>query len=167
MMTDDQPRAERTRRRCTATCTDGSPCRAWAVRTSDPPRCSPHGGGRLPAGAPRGNQNARTHGFYAQANLLAETDLPAVRAYAEAQLDAQIARSCVRQFRLARYIGQNKHQLPLPRLVRCCKLYNKNLNRLVSMVEVRYGHKVRSKAEATMIAIRLLRAHTPSEEDDP
>jgi len=51
--------------RCTATNKDRTPCRAWAVRGSDPPRCSAHGGGRAPVGAPPGNQNARTHGFYA------------------------------------------------------------------------------------------------------
>jgi len=33
-----------TSRRCTALCVDGSPCRAWAVRSSDPPRCRAHGG---------------------------------------------------------------------------------------------------------------------------
>lgn len=34
-------------RRCTAVCQDGTPCRAWAVRGSDPPRCSSHGGVRV------------------------------------------------------------------------------------------------------------------------
>jgi hypothetical protein len=54
-----------TSRRCTATCADGSPCRAWAVHGSDPPRCAPHGGGKASVGAPAGNQNALKHGFYA------------------------------------------------------------------------------------------------------
>ena len=49
---------------CPATNKDGTPCRAFAVRGSDPPLCSSHGGGRAPVGAPAGNQNARTHGFY-------------------------------------------------------------------------------------------------------
>lgn len=31
-------------RRCTAICLDGSPCRAWAVRGSEPPCCAAHGG---------------------------------------------------------------------------------------------------------------------------
>ena len=38
-------------------------CRAWAVRDAAPPLCAAHGGRR--GGAPLGNQNARTHGFYA------------------------------------------------------------------------------------------------------
>ncbi len=52
-------------RRCTATCADGSPCRAWAVRGTDPPRCAAHGGASRPVGAPPGNQNALKHGYYA------------------------------------------------------------------------------------------------------
>jgi hypothetical protein len=49
--------------RCTATKADGSACRAWAIRGSDPPRCAAHSGR---VGAPPGNQNARTHGGYSQ-----------------------------------------------------------------------------------------------------
>ena len=53
-----------TSRRCTATCADGSPCRAWAVHGTHPPLCSAH---RPDAdwGAPAGNQNALKHGYYA------------------------------------------------------------------------------------------------------
>ena len=40
-------------------------CRAWAMRNSDPPLCASHVPG-LP-GAPFGNRNALTHGFYASA----------------------------------------------------------------------------------------------------
>ena len=36
-------------------------CKAWAVRGSDPPRCSPHSGR---AGAPPDNTNHQTHGYY-------------------------------------------------------------------------------------------------------
>jgi hypothetical protein len=53
--------------RCTAKTKAGTPCKAWAVRGSDPPRCAAHGGslaGRQ-VGAPPGNQNAVTHGLYA------------------------------------------------------------------------------------------------------
>ena len=38
-------------------------CRAWAIRDSDPPRCSAHTPGKV--GAPPGNRNNLTHGFYA------------------------------------------------------------------------------------------------------
>jgi hypothetical protein len=57
---------------CTATCADGSSCRAWAVRGTDPPRCAAHGGGERPVGPPKGNQNARTHGFYVRTDVPAE-----------------------------------------------------------------------------------------------
>jgi hypothetical protein len=47
-----------------------SGCRAWAVRGSDPPRCSPHGGR---AGAPPGNTNHLIHGYYTGVLSRAET----------------------------------------------------------------------------------------------
>ena len=37
-------------------------CRGWAIRGSDPPRCSPHS---ARTGAPPTNQNRLVHGFYA------------------------------------------------------------------------------------------------------
>ena len=36
------------------------------MRGSSPPRCAAHGGGKHPVGAPRGNTNAQTHGFYSR-----------------------------------------------------------------------------------------------------
>ena len=53
------------RRRCTATTKSGAPCRAWAVRDSNPPLCAAHARITTGAGAPAGNQNRRTHGAYA------------------------------------------------------------------------------------------------------
>lgn len=47
------------RRHCTATKHDGTPCKAWAVRNSNPSLCAAHGGTTKQIGAPRGNQNAR------------------------------------------------------------------------------------------------------------
>ena len=54
-------------RPCSQLTAAGEPCRAWAIRGSDPPLCSAHAGRNVGAGAPLGNQNARTHGFYAAA----------------------------------------------------------------------------------------------------
>lgn len=54
-------------RRCTKTKDDGTPCKAWAVRGSDPPLCGAHGGGRARPGAPVGNKNAEKHGAYVAA----------------------------------------------------------------------------------------------------
>lgn len=45
---------------------DGKPCRAWAVRGSDPPRCVAHGGSAGRVGAPPGSKNALKHGAYAE-----------------------------------------------------------------------------------------------------
>ena len=48
-------------------------CRAWAIRDSNPPLCAPHTYGKAGPetdrrfGAPWGNDNALTHGFYASA----------------------------------------------------------------------------------------------------
>lgn len=48
-------------RRCGAKTRSGAPCRSPAVQGKQ--RCRMHGGA-AGSGAPRGNQNARTHGFY-------------------------------------------------------------------------------------------------------
>ena len=52
--------------RCSATTTAGTACKAWAVRGTNPPLCSAHGGGSRPVGAPTGNRNAWKHGYYSQ-----------------------------------------------------------------------------------------------------
>jgi len=53
--------------RCTAKKKDGTACKAWAVRGSDPPLCGAHGGGAAAPGAPAGNENALKHGAYSSA----------------------------------------------------------------------------------------------------
>ena len=53
--------------RCAFDTRHGKPCRAYAVRGSDPPACAAHAGLTTGAGAPAGNRNARTHGFYSRA----------------------------------------------------------------------------------------------------
>lgn len=50
--------------KCTETTDKGMPCRAWAIRGSDPPLCSAHSG--RAGGAPAGNKNAETHGAYSE-----------------------------------------------------------------------------------------------------
>ena len=51
--------------KCTAFKPDGTPCGAWAVRGSDPPRCNMHPLEGKAKGAPKGNKNAQKHGAYA------------------------------------------------------------------------------------------------------
>ena len=50
-------------RRCEAVRADGKRCKAWAVRGSEPARCSSHSG---LTGAPKDNRNAYKHGGYAR-----------------------------------------------------------------------------------------------------
>jgi hypothetical protein len=110
-------------RRCTATCDDGSPCRAWAVRGSEPPRCAPHGGGRAPTGAPPGNQNARTHGFYAA------NPGPAPPPGA-CTIDDVIADLHGKRRRLSRYIDEHIDDLAPADLVRFLRIHAQSCSRL-------------------------------------
>ena len=75
---------------CTHTAANGAPCRAWAVKGTDPPACSAHAGRNVGAGAPEGNQNATSHGFYAR--TLTEQELADLVSYAaDMTLDDEIA----------------------------------------------------------------------------
>jgi hypothetical protein len=111
-------------RRCTATSADGSPCRAWAVHGSDPPRCAPHGGGRAPACAPLGNQNARTHGFYAT------TRPPAGRELRECTIECVIADLYDKQQSLSRYIDEKLDELSPANLARLLGIHAQSCSRL-------------------------------------
>lgn len=82
--------------KCAALTKAGSPCGAWAVRKSNPPRCAAHGGGKAPVGAPPGNDNAKSHGFYSNTDA---TALPA-------DLDARITDLDRRVQQLSLYIDQ-------------------------------------------------------------
>jgi hypothetical protein len=70
-------------------------CRAWAVRGSDPPRCSPHSGR---AGAPPGNTNHFIHGYYTAVVPPEEVEGLSDSAFAST-LDAEIliARAALRR----------------------------------------------------------------------
>jgi len=59
-------------RRCSRPTAQGEPCQAWAVHDSDPPLCSAHAGRNIGAGAPLGNQNRLSHGFYSTSFSLEE-----------------------------------------------------------------------------------------------
>ena len=160
-MTDDQPAAQETCRRCTATCADGSPCRAWAVRGSDPPRCSPHGGGAAPVGAPPGNQNALTHGFYARVQI------PAASSPRPKSDDDAVVQLCATHVRIARHIEDHKHELPIPQLVALCQLYADNLSRLTRLLLKRYDAGASSVAEFKAIFRTILSHHLPEGEQTP
>lgn len=52
-------------RRCNAVCRDGTPCRAWAVRGTNPPRCAAHGGASRSVADLRGIEQALKRRAYA------------------------------------------------------------------------------------------------------
>ena len=73
-------------------------CRAWAIRGSDPPLCSPHS---RKAGAPEGNRNHLVHGYYAATVSRQELDDLAGDA-ADVTLNAEIA---ITRIALRRILG--------------------------------------------------------------
>lgn len=93
-----------TSRKCSATTKAGSPCRAWALTDSDPPLCSAHSGANEGAGAPKGNQNARTHGFYATHFTLEEINALSAHLHRE-QLTDEIALTRTALNRLTAYLN--------------------------------------------------------------
>lgn len=115
-------------RRCTAICADGSPCRAWAVRTSHPPRCAAHGGGTNSVGAPPDNQNAITHGYYARP-LPAKT-LPEDTHPEECNIDTVIADLHEKQLRLSRYLDEHYEDLSPEQLARFHHIHAQGSSRL-------------------------------------
>ena len=96
---------------CSHTTRAGKPCRAWAVKDTEPPACAAHAGLTAPgAGAPLANQNARTHGFYGR--TLSEQELADLVVYAsDLSLDAEIACARVALRRTLEFIRQDPGQL--------------------------------------------------------
>jgi hypothetical protein len=76
--------------KCTQSTRNGNPCRAWAIRGSDPPTCATHAGRTKTAGAPLANVNRQAHGFYSAA--LDPNELADLVAFADdVSLDDEIA----------------------------------------------------------------------------
>ena len=116
-----------TSHRCSASRADGSPCRAWAVHGTAPPRCAPHGGGSASVGAPTGNQNALKHGFYVpRACEERLQDIPPD----QWSIDTIILDVCIKQARLSRYIELNRADLSAKQLARFLQLHGRNASRL-------------------------------------
>jgi hypothetical protein len=94
-------------------------CHAWAIRGSDPPRCSPHRGQSGPepgpgVGAPPGNQNHLVHGFYA--TVLHPEELAGLTTYAaDATLDAEIVITRVALRRILGMLLSGTTPAPNPR----------------------------------------------------
>ena len=85
-------------------------CRAWAIRGSDPPLCSPHS--RHNGLALLDNQNARTHGFYSR--VIHPHELADLLEHGGATaLDSEIAIARVALRRLFDYLAQSFDLRPL------------------------------------------------------
>jgi hypothetical protein len=123
-------------RRCAATCADGTPCRAWAVRGSDPPRCAAHGGTAARIGAPPGNCNALKHGYYARTAPGGRLeDLPP-----EAwTIDTVILDLCTKQARLSHYIAQHSPDMTADELARFLRIHGMNASRLGRLLRDRHA----------------------------
>jgi hypothetical protein len=50
--------------KCVAMCSGGSPCNGWAVPGTDLPVRDPHGRGKQPVDAPKGDKKGRMHRSY-------------------------------------------------------------------------------------------------------
>ena len=87
--------------KCTAVTAKGTPCKAWAIHDSNPPRCAPHSG---ITGAPEGNNNADKHGYYKKQVKPAEINALFDSA-ADVSLIQEAVLLCVLLRRLAEYLG--------------------------------------------------------------
>jgi hypothetical protein len=104
--------------KCTELTASGTPCKAWAVHGSDPPRCAAHGGGKAPVGAPPGNRNAQTHGFYSR------PDVPPT------SIDDIFTGLAEKQAQLDRYITAQLPDLDAEVVIKLLGLYAQNASRL-------------------------------------
>ena len=109
-----------TSRRCTATCLNGTPCRAWAVHGTDPPRCSAHRGASGAIEAPVGNEKALKHGGRAE-----------VEVTEDCSIDVVIERLYQRQVQLDAYITERwESGVSVGELAHVLRLHGQNASRL-------------------------------------
>ena len=144
-----------TKRRCTQLTQSGQPCRAWALRDSDPPICAIHAGRVIGQGAPQGNRNAVTHGFYAAQERPSPdqpTEPPSGDSFRAAldrlsldqpveppSIDSIIDDLLARQAQLSAIIDDHLDQLDIQDLVRLFALHGQNASRLGRLLYVRHS----------------------------
>jgi hypothetical protein len=121
-------------RRCSATTKAGAQCKAFAIRDSDPPLCAIHAG-RAIGGAPPGNRNAVTHGFYAATNI---SDVILDLASKQAQLSALID-ACFTQL----------DPRTIPDLARLLALHGQNASRIGRLLRDRQALSSETTDELT------------------
>ena len=110
-----------TKRRCTHPTKSGQPCRAWALKGSDPPTCAIHAGRVTGQGAPPGNRNRVTHGFYADFDLY-DPDAPPINGIIQ-DLAARMAQ-------LSQIIESYADELSIADLVTLFRVHGQNASRL-------------------------------------
>ena len=97
---------------CSATRSGGTPCRAWAIRDSDPPLCSAHAVGNAHhsgARAPQASATGASGGFYSP--FLMPTELADLVALAgDESLDDEIALARVCCMRIFQYLNSANSQ---------------------------------------------------------
>jgi hypothetical protein len=125
-ITNERPMSQS--QKCTELTASGTPCKAWAVHGTDPPRCAAHGGGKAPVGAPPGNRNAETHGFYSQPRTDARSCVSCVST--PASIDDIFNGLAEKQAQLDRYITDNLPDLDAEVVIKLLGLYAQNASRL-------------------------------------
>jgi len=100
---------------------DNRQCRAWAIRGSDPARCASHrqdGGPRT--GAPKGNTNRQSHGFYASSQ------------HELRSIDDVLSDMLTRQSQLSAYIEEKSAtgEIEIPDMVKLLSLHGQNASRI-------------------------------------
>lgn len=95
---------------CSATTKHGQPCKAHALRGRVPALCSAHSKANTGAGAPTGNQNAKTHGLYAK--IFTAEELEAVLSQDVYNLEGELALTRILLRRLTNYLTNDPHSTP-------------------------------------------------------
>jgi len=116
-------------RTCSAVRKDGHPCRAWAVRGSEPALCSAHGGRRT--SAPPARKKAPGYNFYFSAPK------PEFLKYVEQTMDPSPLRELVEErYRLRQLVSCTlRDDLPLEELLAVCTLVFSGVSTIISLVD--------------------------------
>ena len=148
-----RPRTKPRNIRCTHTTAKGQPCKAWAVKGSDPPTCAAHAGltsacpePRRRAGAPAANQNARTHGFYAR-TLSPEEMGDLVFDAADVTLDDEIACARIALRRALEFIQQDSEALDREQYLRAAALIFSGTRTIARLLRDRHALSAESAGE--------------------
>lgn len=108
--------------KCIAQTQAGQKCKGWAVGDSE--RCRVHRDEKPRPGAPKGNQNAKTHGFYSQGQS-PET------------IDDVYTGLAKKQALLEQYIEIHFHELTVDTLISLLALHAQNASRLARILRDR------------------------------